>query len=329
MRILVTGASGFIGRPLVERLVRTGHSVVAWSRDPEQARPMLPATCRVERWEPRGEIDPRSLEGFGTVVHLAGESVAGPRWTTSRQRAIRSSRVDSSRRIVDAIAKLPAPRRPEALIAASAIGFYGDRADETLAENASPGDSFLASVCREWEAEIDAAADLGVRTAMLRVGIVLGRDGGALEQMLPFFRLGIAGRLGSGRQWMSWIHLDDVVEMFFRAVEDERCRGPLNAVAPEPVTNAQFTNALGSVLGRPTLVPVPALALRLVMGAQAAIVLASQRVEPAAFERLGFRFRHPSLSLALASLCRDLDHGIGTRAGRGVLDRKPVEVRAA
>jgi uncharacterized protein (TIGR01777 family) len=308
MRIVVTGATGFIGRPLVRRLLDSGHDVVAWSRDPSKARTSLPARCEVERWDPRAEVDPETLSGVDAVVHLAGESVAGPRWTPTRQRAIHASRVDSSRRLVAAIGKLERGRRPGVLVAASAIGFYGDRADEPLAEDSAAGDSFLASVCREWEAEVETAAGLGVRAAMLRVGIVLGRDGGALGQMVPLFRLGLAGRLGSGRQWMSWVHLDDVVEMFATAVEDDRCVGPMNAVAPEPVTNAHFTTALAAVLGRPALLAVPAVALRVAMGPQSAIVLASQRVKPDAFERIGFRFRHPSLSPALAAICGDLDH---------------------
>ncbi|MFM7735372.1 MAG: TIGR01777 family oxidoreductase [Alphaproteobacteria bacterium] len=308
MRIVVTGATGFIGRPLVGRLLDAGHDVVAWTRDPQAAKPALPARCEVERWHPGQAVDPALLDGVDAVIHLAGESVAGPRWTYSRQKAIRSSRVDGTRRIVEALGQVPAHRRPKTLVAASAIGFYGDRGDDVLSECAAPGDSFLASVCREWEAQVEAADELGLRSVMLRVGIVLGRDGGALAQMLPLFRAGVAGRLGSGRQWMSWIHLDDVVEMFATAVVDDRCSGPINAVAPEPVTNAHFTNALGAVLGRPTLFPVPAPALKLAMGAQSAIVLASQRVKPAAFDRLGFRFRHPALSPALASICSDLDH---------------------
>jgi len=308
MRIVVTGATGFVGRPLVQRLLDAGHEVVAWSRDPSKARTSLPARCEVGGWDPRVDIDPEMLAGVDAVVHLAGETVAGSRWSPARQRAIRASRVETSRRLVAALARLDPARRPRVLVAASAIGFYGDRGDEVLTEDSTPGDSFLASVCREWEAEVGAATELGVRTSALRVGIVLGRDGGALGQMLPLFRLGLAGRLGTGRQWMSWVHLDDVVEMFAMAVEDDRCVGPMNAVAPEPVTNAQFTTALAAVLGRPVLLAVPAAALRLAMGPQSAIVLASQRVKPDAFERLGFRFRHPSLSPALAAICGDLDH---------------------
>lgn len=308
MKVVVTGATGFIGRPLVRSLVAAGHEVVAWSREGERARRLLPAACAVVTWDVRSTPDASMLEGVDAIIHLAGEPVAGPRWTAARQRAIRDSRVDSTRRIVAACASLPEERRPKTLVSASAIGFYGDRGDERLDESSRPGEGFLASVCREWEERASAAADLGIRTAILRVGIVLGRDGGALAAMLPPFRAGLGGRVGAGRQWMSWIHLEDVVAMFHAALEDERWRGPVNAVAPEPVTNGSFTTTLADVLDRPAIVPVPALGLRLALGEMATIVLASQRVLPRAAERLGFRFRHRDLSPAIADLCHDPEH---------------------
>lgn len=308
MKIVVTGATGFVGRPLVGRLVADGHEVIAWTRDPGRARLHLPALCSAERWDPHAATDPTRLRGIDAVLHLAGESVAGGRWTTARKREIRASRVDGSRALVDALGALPAGERPRALLSASAIGYYGDRGDELLDEGSAPGDGFLAEVCRAWEAEVARAGELGLRTVSVRVGVVLGRDGGALQAMLPPFRLGAGGRVGSGRQWMSWIHLDDLVALFVHALGDERIAGPLNGVAPNPVTNATFTRELGRALGRPTIVPVPAVALRLALGEMATILLASQRVQPARALESGFAFRWPELGPALDDLCAEPAH---------------------
>ena len=200
MKVVVTGATGFVGRPLVRALVARGHQVTAWTRSPERARIDLPALCDVEAWDPHAPTDPAKLRGVDAILHLAGESVAGGRWTKQRKDEILASRVDSSRSIVDALQALSANERPRALIAASAIGYYGDRGDEVLTERATPGEGFLADVCRAWEGEVARADALGVRTVSVRVGIVLGRGGGALESMLPPFRLGGGGRIGSGRQ---------------------------------------------------------------------------------------------------------------------------------
>jgi uncharacterized protein (TIGR01777 family) len=308
MKIVVTGATGFVGRPLVGKLLASDHQVIAWTRDPDRARRSLPALCDVARWEPHGKVDPEQLRGVDVIVHLAGESVAGGRWSPARKREILVSRVASSRGVVDAIAALPAAARPRALIAASAIGFYGDRGDEILDEASSPGVGFLADVCRAWEEEVGRAAALGVRTASLRVGIVLGKDGGALQSMLPPFRLGAGGRIGSGAQWMSWIHLDDLVALFARTVEDQRIAGIVNGVAPSPVSNADFVSQLGRVLSRPTLLPSPALALRLALGEMSSILIASQRVMPERAYAAGFTFRWPELGAALDDLCADPSH---------------------
>jgi len=308
MKIVVTGATGFVGRPVVALLLEHGHEVVAWTRDPERARASLPALCATERWDPHVATRPELLRGVDAVVHLAGESVAGSRWTEARKREIRSSRVDGSRALVDAIAALPDGERPSALISASAIGVYGDRGDELLDESSTPGSGFLADVCREWEAEVARAAGLGVRTVSVRVGVVLGKDGGALQAMLPPFRLGAGGRVGAGTQWMSWIHLDDLVALFVHAVETADVSGIVNGVAPEPATNAAFTRELGRALGRPTILPVPAVALRLLLGEMAAILLASQRVTPARTLASGFSFRFPALGPALDDLLADPTH---------------------
>jgi uncharacterized protein len=308
MKVVVTGATGFVGRPLVRALIARGHDVVAWTRDPARARIHLPALCAVEAWDPHAATDPAKLRGVDAIVHLAGESVAGSRWTKERKNEILASRVDSSRSIVDALQAMSSADRPRALIAASAIGFYGDRGDELLTERSSAGEGFLADVCRAWEGEVARADALGVRTVSVRVGVVLGRDGGALQAMLPPFRLGGGGRIGSGRQWMSWVHLDDLVALFAHALENDQLAGIVNGTAPNPVTNAVFTAELGRVLSRPTILPVPAIALRVVLGEMSKILLASQRVSPERTLASGFAFRWPELGPALESLLSDSAH---------------------
>ena len=310
MRLIVTGASGLIGRPLVERLLGAGHSVETWSRDPQQARRWLPARCQVAGWDPDGPLEPGRLRGVDAIVHLAGEPIAGGRWTAARRAAIRSSRVAGTAALVDAIAALPRGDRPRALIGASAIGIYGDRGDHLLDEDAAPGSGFLAEVCRAWEAETLRAAALGVRTVALRIGLVLDPRGGLLRAVLPAFRLGLGGTLGSGRQWMSWIHRDDLLDLIERAVVAPDLAGVVNAVAPTPVTNFAFTRCLAAALQRPPLLRLPAPLLRLLAGELADVMLASQRVEPRTAQRHGMRFRHPELQGALADLCADRDQHI-------------------
>ena len=308
MRVAITGATGFIGRRLVDRLLADRPEVVALTRDPTRARATLPRAARAVRWDPRaGTVDATALRDLDAVVHLAGESVAGGRWTAARKAAIRDSRVLGTDALVRALTAAPADARPRTLVAASAIGIYGDRGDVELDERAPPGDDFLAAVCSAWEAAARGAADLGVRVAIVRIGIVLGRDGGVLGRMLPLFRLGLGGRLGSGRQWMSWIHVDDLVALFVSALADDAVTGVLNGVAPRPVTNAEFTRTLAAALARPAILPAPAFALRLALGEMATLLLASQRVvaNAAALAR-GFRFEYAELTSALADLCHPL-----------------------
>lgn len=278
MRIAVTGAGGFIGGALVRCLSQDGHSTVV---------------------VPRGRPDPALLEGAGAVVHLAGEPVA-QRWTPAAKQRIRASRAEGTLHLVEAIASLASA--PATLVSASAIGFYGSRGDEVLTETSSPGADFLASVCAEWESAAARAAGSGVRVVSLRIGMVLGPHGGALAKMLLPFRLGLGGRLGSGRQWMSWIHVDDLVALIRFALDERSLMGPVNATAPEPVTNAEFTRELGRALGRPAVLPVPAFALRLLFGEMSEVLLSSQRVAPAAAQAAGFAFRHPRLAPALRNL---------------------------
>jgi uncharacterized protein (TIGR01777 family) len=278
MRIAVTGAGGFIGGALVRCLSQDGHSAVAVAR---------------------GVPDPAVLEGADAIVHLAGEPVA-QRWTAAAKQRIRASRVGGALRLVEALASLSNP--PATLVSASAIGYYGSRGDEVLTESSPPGSDFLASVCAEWEDAAARAAQSGIRVVTVRIGMVLGPRGGALAKMLLPFRLGLGGRLGSGRQWMSWIHLDDLVALIRFALGEGSLTGPVNATAPEPVTNAEFTRELGRALGRPAVLPVPAFALRLLYGEMAEVLLSSQRVLPAAAQAAGFSFRHARLAPALRHL---------------------------
>lgn len=306
MKVLVTGAGGLVGRRLVDRLLERGHEVVALSRNPEDTQLELPVRCEVHGWDPSGgQIDTASFHGVDGVVHLAGANVGDERWSPERKKRILDSRVASTRLLINTINDLPNDDSPGVFVGASAIGFYGDRAEQPLDENADHGKGFLAEVCLEWEAESALADSIGMRTVLMRTGIVLAREGGALEKMLLPFRLLAGGRLGSGRQWMSWIHIDDLVSLYVFALEEPVLEGPVNAVAPTPVTNREFTKTLASALGRPALIPAPAFALRAALGERADLLLHSQRVHPVAAREGGFNFDYQTLDLALEDLCSD------------------------
>lgn len=294
MRALVTGATGTIGKQLVREL---GRETVVLSRDPARAAKSL--GVRAEKWDGTSDLPPALLDGIDVVFHLAGEPVGEGRWTEEKKRRIEESRVLGTRAVVKAIAA--AANKP-VLVSASAVGFYGSRGDELLAEDAAPGEGFLPHVCRAWEREAEAAEAHGVRVALVRIGIVLAKDGGALAKMLPIFRAGLAGRLGKGTQWMPWIHVDDVVGLLLHAARNGEVRGPLNASAPELVTNAAFTKALAHAVRRPAVFAAPQFALQIALGEMANVVLASQRVVPEKALRTGYRFRHRKLDDALASL---------------------------
>jgi len=298
-----------VGSALVRELIDEGHEVRVLTRDPERAAVTLPVRCRSVRWDPEQGLAPsETLADADAVVHLAGAGVADRRWSRARKQAILRSRVGGGEALVRAIARLDAGRRPRVLVSASAVGFYGDRGDEVVGEHASRGSGFLADVCRAWEDAAGAASVHGVRVVTLRFGVVLARGGGALQRMLLPFRLGAGGRLGNGRQWTSWIHIVDLVRLIRFAIERDELRGAVNAVAPSPVTNATFTRALGRALGRPTLLPVPAFALRLALGELASMLLTGQRVVPEAATAAGFAWRYPDVGEALAQLCADLSH---------------------
>ncbi len=286
MRILVSGASGLIGAAFAQAALSAGHAVTPLTRTKSPGSVL---------WDPSaGALSAAAVEGFEAVVHLAGENIAAGRWTSAQKRRILDSRVLGTQLLSSTLAKLQ--HRPSVLISASAIGFYGNCGDRVLTEDSPSGSDFLANVCREWERATEPAAKAGIRVVHLRTGIVLAREGGALKKMLLPFRMGVGGKIGSGRQYMSWIDLQDEVDVILHCITDASVHGPVNSVGPSPVTNSEFTAALGRVLGRPTIFPLPAFAARMVLGEMAdALLLASQRVEPAKLTAAGFNFRHRNL----------------------------------
>ena len=293
MRIAVSGAGGLVGSAVAPALIDAGHEIVRMVRG-------VPAVGdSTVRWDPeRGMIDAAALEGMDAVVHLAGENIAAGRWTAARKAAIRESRVKGTRLLCEALAECAAP--PKTLVCASAVGYYGEGGDVALTEESPPGTGFLADVCREWEEASAPAARRGIRVVVLRIGVVLSSGGGALERMLPLFRAGLGGVLGSGRQYVSWIALEDLAGVVLHALTREELRGPVNAVAPRPVTNRELTEALAGVLSRPALLPVPAFALRLALGEMAdALLLSGCRVACRRLEETGYRFLFPEIRGAL------------------------------
>ena len=277
MNVAITGASGFIGSSLAEHLRRSGHIVRAISL--------------------RAALPPDALAGVNAVINLAGEPVA-QRWTISARDRILRSRIEGTQALVAAMRTQP----PQVLISASAVGYYGSRGDEILTESAPPARDFLGRVAVAWEEVAQAAEPLGVRVARIRIGVVLGKGGGALSKMILPFRLGVGGQLGSGKQWMSWIHIDDLMELIVFLMKESTVRGVFNATSPFPVTNREFTHALAEAVHRPAIIPVPAFALRLALGDMAEVVLASQRAIPDAAQRAGFVFEHPDIFAALAQI---------------------------
>jgi len=298
MRTVVTGGTGLIGRSLLRRLPEPA---VVLSRADQPAARAVGADL-VVRWDPVAgpPPPPQALRGADVVFNLMGEPAADGRWTAEKKRRIRDSRVVGTRHLVAGLAALD--ERPRVLVSASAVGYYGDRGDEILDERSSRGEGFLADVCVDWEREAMVAERLGIRVVCVRIGLVMSTAGGALAKMLPPFRLGAGGRLGNGRQWMPWIHIDDLVGILLHAARSETLRGPINGVAPAPLTNAAFTAALAHTVHRPALLPMPAFALNVAFGEMSGMLMASQRVMPTAAQRSGYAFSHPDLDEALASL---------------------------
>jgi uncharacterized protein (TIGR01777 family) len=296
-RILVSGASGPIGTALLSSLKSAGARISRLTR--KGAKYSSPDEQQIP-WDPREPLSPDAVSGFDAVIHLAGESIVG-RWTDTKKKEIRESRVEGTSNLARALAQ--ANQKPQVFICSSAIGYYGDRGDEALNESSAPGSGFLADVCVEWEEAARPAPEAGIRTVIMRTGIVLSPKGGALGKMLTPFKLGVGGRIGSGRQWMSWIDVQDMVGAIHFLIQNDSVRGPVNMVAPNPVTNAEFTRTLAQVLSRPAIFPVPAFAVKLGFGEMGeTALLGSQRVEPRQLEIAGYGFQFPDLQSSLRHL---------------------------
>ena len=305
MKILISGSSGLVGSAVVDNLSHQGHDLIRLVRPGTETRhPHLSELPQVV-WNPQSGLLDSRAEGADAIVHLAGASIAGHRWTDAWKRELRDSRVAATNRLVASLQRLHRP--PQIFIAASAIGFYGSRGDEELTESSPAGTGFLAQITVDWETESARAAQSGARVVLLRFGVILAKQGGALPQMALPFRLGVGGRIGSGRQWISWITLDDVVGIIRFGLETNLLSGPANAVSPNPVQNAAFSSSLARVLHRPAIFPTPSFALRLALGEMAdSLLLASQRVYPRKLEQLGYRFLYPDLQPALTAVLRQL-----------------------
>ncbi len=295
MRVLITGGTGFVGQALCPRLAAAGHEVVVLTR---QSQPRLPPGAA----SAETRLEALSAADFDGVVNLAGAPIGDARWTESRKRLLLESRVSTTARLVEWMSR-PA-RRPEVLVSASAVGYYGEQGDRPVTEQTAPAAGFTHELCAAWEREAERATGLGVRVCRARIGVVLDRDGGALAKMLPAFRMGAGGRLGTGRHWFPWIHREDIAAICQWLLDNSRSSGAYNASAPNPVTNSEFTRALGQALGRPAVLPMPEAALRLLFGEMSEILLASDRMLPTRLLEEGFRFRYPELEAALAAIFR-------------------------
>lgn len=305
MKILISGSTGLVGSALVDHLSRQGHSLSRLVRPGTNLRRQRPPASELQQimWNPQSGILNSRAEDVDAVVHLAGASIAGRRWTEAWKRELRESRVTATRQLIASLRQLHRP--PQLFIAASAIGFYGNRADEELIESSPPGTDFLARLALDWEEESARAAEMGARVVILRFGVILAEQGGALPRMVLPFRLGVGGKIGAGRQWISWVALEDIVGIIRFALETNLLSGAANAVSPSPVTNAEFAATLGRVLHRPAFFPTPAFALRFALGEMAdALLLSSQRVYPAKLQTLGYRFVYPDLEGALAAVLK-------------------------
>ena len=302
MKIIISGASGLVGHELTTALRAEGHRVLRLTRSWRQSSETSAVSADTIAWDPSSaKVYARALESADAVINLNGASISGGRWTAKRKALLRSSRLDSTRLLVDAVGRLK--DKPRIFLSASAVGFYGSRGDEILTEASGPGGDFLSALARDWETEANRAASFGIRTAILRFGVILAREGGALPQMVRPFRFGVGGRLGDGSQWLSWIAIDDVIRIVKFMISDARLTGPVNLVAPAPVQNAEFARIVGKLLHRPAVVPAPAFALRLALGEMAdSLLLASQRAYPEKLLRAGYSFQFGEIESALRAI---------------------------
>jgi uncharacterized protein (TIGR01777 family) len=298
LRVLISGSTGLLGTSVAERLEKEGHVIVRLVR-PETLAASGISAAKMVRWDTSSDhFDGTQAEGTDALIHLARASIADGRWTASRKTLLRISRIDATRHLITSLSRLKRP--PSVVVSASAIGYYGDRREEELTESSTPGNDFLAQLCREWESEASRGIEFGARVATLRFGIILAGHGGALPRMALPFKLGVGGKLGSGRQWMSWLTIDEAVNMIHFALTNPAVAGPANAVVPKPVRNVEFTHVLANALHRPALFPAPGFALRLALGEMAdALLLASQRVMPTKLEACGYHFLQTDLAFAL------------------------------
>lgn len=298
MRILVTGATGFVGQVVVKQLLDQKFEVVILTRNIPKAAIILGNKCKYFQWADTNELAPKeAFEGVDGVVNLMGENIGGRKWSLEQKKMIYNSRIDGTRRLIDTISTLT--HKPSVFVSASAIGVYGSRGPEELNENSSLGNDFLAHVCKDWEHEALRAQEFGLRVGIIRTGIVLGRNGGVLNRMLPIFKKGLGGPMGEGNQFMSWIHIDDLAAMYIEVLTNKSISGVHNGTAPYPATNTDFTKALGKVLKKPTAFRAPRFVLKSALGEMSTLVLDGQKVLPSKFKTENFRYRYPTLDMAL------------------------------
>ncbi len=298
MRVLVTGATGFVGKRVVEQLLDNGMEVVVVTRNIAKAALSLGSKCKYYQWLNTLEKPPvEAFNGVDGIINLMGEGIADKRWDEAQKQKIYESRIVSTQKLLDVIKELPV--KPKVMVSTSAVGVYGDRQDEEISEESAVGNDFLAGVCKDWEREANKASELGMRVAIIRTGVVLGRGGGALKKMLPIFKLGAGGPVGSGQQYMSWIHVDDLASMYVEALKNDTIKGPLNGTAPYPATSKDFAKTLGKTLHRPAFAPAPAFAIKLAFGEMSDVLLKGQKVLPLKFKEKKFRYRYPTLEMAL------------------------------
>lgn len=298
MRVVVTGATGFVGKRVVKQLLEGGDEVVVLTRNIAKAALTLGSKCKYYQWLDTSANPPvEAFKGVDGIINLMGEGIADKRWDENQKKKIYDSRILSTGKLIDTIRELPV--KPKVMVSTSAVGVYGNRDNEEISEDSSLGSDFLAGVCKDWEREVNKAATFGVRVAIIRTGVVLGRGGGALKKMLPIFKLGAGGPVGNGKQYMSWIHIDDLASMYVEALKNNSVQGPLNGTAPYPATSKEFAKTLGKTLHRPAFAPAPAFALKMVFGEMSAVLLEGQKVLPLKFKEKKFRYRYPTLEMAL------------------------------